>query len=130
MQKDSGVCGVGVAHNVKIGGNACILIAAILQLIRNIHFKLPKFIRTTSLGIRVSVDVSSDIIESSALGYQNHYISIYSCSWGPNDAGYTVDGPGQLLEATLENGVSTVIASYILLSISFYTTYNLCYQGS
>jgi hypothetical protein len=53
------------------------------------------------------LDSSSDVIESSALGYRNDYINIYSNSWGPSDSGYHVDGPGELLTATLENGVKT-----------------------
>lgn len=75
MQRDNAVCGVGVAYNAKLG------------------------------AIRLDLSSSSDILESSALGHRNNYIQIYSNSWGPNDNGYTVDGPGQLLEQTLENGI-------------------------
>jgi furin len=87
MKKDNGICGVGVAYNAKVG------------------------------GIRINLDSSSDVIESSALGYRNDYINIYSNSWGPSDSGYHVDGPGELLTATLENGVKTVTYNnYILFS--------------
>ena len=94
MQKDSGICGVGVAYKAKIGG-----------IIILTHYQCNYLCK----GIRVNLNSSSDIIESSALGHNNNYVDIYSSSWGPSDSGYVVDGPGELLTKTLENGALKVI---------------------
>lgn len=94
MQRDTGMCGVGVAHQANIGGKMSFYIVCVYKQ-RNV-------------GIRINLNSSSDVIESSALGHQNHYIDIYSNSWGPSDSGYTVDGPGEFLTNTLENGVTRV----------------------
>ena len=47
----------------------------------------------------------SDIDEAAALnfGYQN--ASIYSCSWGPQDDGRSMDAPNYLVKKALVNGV-------------------------
>lgn len=38
----------------------------------------------------------NDAVEAQALGFNTHHIDIYSASWGPEDDGKTVDGPGPL----------------------------------
>lgn len=38
----------------------------------------------------------NDAVEAKALGLNPHHIDIYSASWGPEDDGSTVDGPGKL----------------------------------
>ncbi|KAF2988340.1 hypothetical protein EK904_003956 [Melospiza melodia maxima] len=42
-----------------------------------------------------------------AIAFNKHYQinDIYSCSWGPDDDGKTVDGPHQLGKAALQHGV-------------------------
>lgn len=35
-------------------------------------------------------------------------LQIYSNSWGPSDNGYTLEGPGQLLQKTFEEAARTV----------------------
>ena len=42
------------------------------------------------------------------MGYKDSHIHIYSNSWGPNDFGFVVDGPGTLLAETFSNGASEV----------------------
>ncbi len=52
--------------------------------------------------------------EADALSWQNGVVHIYSNSWGPADDGYTVNGPGTLLERVLESStreVSVVVPS-------------------
>ncbi|XP_078364758.1 neuroendocrine convertase 1-like isoform X2 [Oculina patagonica] len=68
-------CGVGVAFNAKLG------------------------------GIRVfGDDDPTDAMEALAFQYKRQYIDIYSCSWGPADTGWTMEGPEQLARDQLEEG--------------------------
>lgn len=59
-------CGVGIAYNASIG------------------------------GIRMLDGLVNDAVEALALSFNTHHIDIYSASWGPEDDGKTVDGPGPL----------------------------------
>ncbi|NWZ27557.1 PCSK7 convertase, partial [Asarcornis scutulata] len=56
-------------------------------------------------GIRVLDGPLTDSME--AIAFNKHYQinDIYSCSWGPDDDGKTVDGPHQLGKAALQHGV-------------------------
>ena len=45
---------------------------------------------------------AGDQTESEALSYENDDIDIYTNSWGPSDNGQTLDGPGPLTTAALE----------------------------
>nr|RLV76681.1 hypothetical protein DV515_00016740 [Chloebia gouldiae] len=72
---NNGICGAGVAYNAKIG------------------------------GVRMLDGSIMDIVEAQALSLQPQYIHIYSASWGPEDDGRTVDGPGVLAEAAFHRGV-------------------------
>ncbi|NWW01780.1 PCSK4 convertase, partial [Oreocharis arfaki] len=73
---NNGICGAGVAYNAKIG------------------------------GVRMLDGSITDIVEAQALSLQPQYIHIYSASWGPEDDGRTVDGPGILAVAAFHRGVS------------------------
>ncbi|NWX59452.1 PCSK4 convertase, partial [Promerops cafer] len=72
---NNGICGAGVAYNAKIG------------------------------GVRMLDGSVMDIVEAQALSLQPQYIHIYSASWGPEDDGRTVDGPGILAAAAFHRGV-------------------------
>uniref|UniRef100_A0A8C5IJ91 Proprotein convertase subtilisin/kexin type 4 n=1 Tax=Junco hyemalis TaxID=40217 RepID=A0A8C5IJ91_JUNHY len=72
---NNGICGAGVAYNAKIG------------------------------GVRMLDGSIMDIVEAQALSLQPQYIHIYSASWGPEDDGRTVDGPGVLAAAAFHKGV-------------------------
>ncbi|XP_045139506.1 proprotein convertase subtilisin/kexin type 7 [Echinops telfairi] len=56
-------------------------------------------------GIRVLDGPLTDSME--AVAFNKHYQinDIYSCSWGPDDDGKTVDGPHHLGKAALQHGV-------------------------
>ncbi|XP_041797138.1 proprotein convertase subtilisin/kexin type 7 isoform X2 [Chelmon rostratus] len=56
-------------------------------------------------GIRVLDGPLTDSLE--AIAFNKHYQvnDIYSCSWGPDDDGHTVDGPHPLGKAALQHGV-------------------------
>lgn len=58
-------CGVGVAFGANVGG---------IRLI--------------------DADSVTDRMEADALSHASDYIDIYSSSWGPDDDGKTVEGPG------------------------------------
>ncbi|KAJ2743772.1 pheromone processing endoprotease [Coemansia sp. BCRC 34301] len=69
------VCGVGVAYGARVA------------------------------GIRMLSKEVSDQDEVTALNYGMDTNWIYSCSWGPNDDGATVQGPDQHIEDAFINGV-------------------------
>ncbi|KNC76516.1 hypothetical protein, variant, partial [Sphaeroforma arctica JP610] len=75
-QEDNDVCGVGVAYNARIG------------------------------GIRLIDGDVTDVLEAKALGHAPQYIDIYSSSWGPDDDGRTVEGPGPLCQAAIRKGIT------------------------
>ncbi|XP_015257374.1 PREDICTED: proprotein convertase subtilisin/kexin type 7 [Cyprinodon variegatus] len=56
-------------------------------------------------GIRVLDGPLTDRLE--AIAFNKHYQinDIYSCSWGPDDDGHTVDGPHPIIQAALQHGV-------------------------
>ena len=68
-------CAVGIAHKAKIG------------------------------GVRILDGNILDVLEAKALSFNRDHIDIFSASWGPDDDGRTVDGPGQLAKLALKDGV-------------------------
>ncbi|XP_058061771.1 furin-like protease 2 [Anopheles bellator] len=70
-------CGVGVAYNASIG------------------------------GVRMLDGTVNDAVEAKALGLNPDHIDIYSASWGPEDDGSTVDGPGPLARRAFIFGVTS-----------------------
>lgn len=56
--------------------------------------------------------VVNDVVEAKALSLNTNYIDIYSASWGPEDDGETVDGPGPLAKRAFVNGVTSVSILY------------------
>ncbi|KAJ7311115.1 hypothetical protein JRQ81_006716 [Phrynocephalus forsythii] len=71
-------CIVGIAYNARIG------------------------------GIRMLDGDVTDVVEAKAIGTKPDYIHIYSASWGPDDDGRTVDGPGTLTKQVFEQGIKKV----------------------
>ncbi|XP_030396256.1 proprotein convertase subtilisin/kexin type 4 isoform X2 [Gopherus evgoodei] len=70
------LCGVGVAYNAKIG------------------------------GVRMLDGPITDIVEAQSLSFRPQHIHIYSASWGPEDDGKTVDGPGILALEAFYKGIA------------------------
>lgn len=68
-------CGVGVAYNASIG------------------------------GVRMLDGTVTDEVEARALSLNPSHIHIYSASWGPEDDGKTVDGPGRLAKRAFIDGI-------------------------
>uniref|UniRef100_H3AFD1 Neuroendocrine convertase 1 n=1 Tax=Latimeria chalumnae TaxID=7897 RepID=H3AFD1_LATCH len=75
MHANNNKCGVGVAYNSKVG------------------------------GIRMLDGIVTDAIEASSIGFNPEHVDIYSASWGPNDDGKTVEGPGRLAQKAFEYGI-------------------------
>ena len=73
----NGVCGVGIAYNASIG------------------------------GVRMLDGLVNDAVEAKALSLNPNHIDIYSASWGPEDDGKTVDGPGPLAKKAFINGIKS-----------------------
>lgn len=58
----------------------------------------------------------NDAVEARALSLNPDHIDIYSASWGPEDDGKTVDGPGPLAKRAFINGIMKVRVGYNLKS--------------
>lgn len=50
----------------------------------------------------------TDMVEAKSLSFRPQYIDIYLASWGPEDDGATLEGPGPLSLLALHNGIKTV----------------------
>ncbi|XP_009881823.1 PREDICTED: proprotein convertase subtilisin/kexin type 4-like [Charadrius vociferus] len=70
------ICGAGVAYNAKFG------------------------------GVRMLDGPITDVVEAQSLSLRPQHIHIYSASWGPEDNGKTVDGPGVLAAEAFYRGVT------------------------
>ena len=55
-------------------------------------------------GVRILDGQIIDALEARAISFQRNHIDIYSASWGPDDDGRTVDGPGPLAKLALQDG--------------------------
>ncbi|PIK61372.1 putative proprotein convertase subtilisin/kexin type 5 isoform X1 [Apostichopus japonicus] len=75
MEAGNGVCGVGIAYNASIG------------------------------GIRMLDGDVTDAVEGLSLSIRRNFVDIYSASWGPEDNGATVDGPGRIAMAAFRAGI-------------------------
>ncbi|XP_017773695.1 PREDICTED: furin-like protease 1 isoform X4 [Nicrophorus vespilloides] len=73
---NNSVCALGVAHGAQVG------------------------------GVRMLDGDVTDAVEARSLSLNPHHIDIYSASWGPDDDGKTVDGPGELATRAFMEGVS------------------------
>ncbi|XP_053611965.1 neuroendocrine convertase 1-like isoform X2 [Plodia interpunctella] len=76
MTANNKKCGVGVAWGAKVG------------------------------GVRMLDGRITDRIEGEAIGYAWDKVDIYSASWGPNDDGRTVEGPGRLAIEAFKRGIT------------------------
>ncbi|KAK1790224.1 hypothetical protein P4O66_014151, partial [Electrophorus voltai] len=74
MEANNCYCGVGIAFNARVG------------------------------GIRLLDGSLTDSMEASALTYNNDFIDIYTCCWGPRDDGTELTGPAMLTEKALRLG--------------------------
>ena len=54
------------------------------------------------------MEKASDADTARALSHATNLIDIYSNSWGPNDNGLAVEGPGPLTQRALKHGAEKV----------------------
>lgn len=54
----------------------------------------------------------TDAVEARSLSLNPQHIDIYSASWGPDDDGKTVDGPGELATRAFIEGITKVSVYY------------------
>ena len=79
----------------------------------------------------------TDTVEAKSLSHNPNHIDIYSSSWGPDDNGRTVDGPGPKAKQAFIDGTTNVgvgiccinmfITSCMLASAIGFTWYGVCY---
>ncbi|GAB1606479.1 proprotein convertase subtilisin/kexin type 4-like isoform X1 [Argonauta hians] len=74
-EANNNICGIGVAYNARIG------------------------------GVRMLDGFVTDAVEAKSLNLNPQYIDIYSASWGPDDNGEVVDGPGPLTKEAFATGI-------------------------
>lgn len=68
---------------------------------------------TIFIGVRMLDGTVNDAVEARALGLNINHIDIYSASWGPEDDGKTVDGPGPLARRAFIYGVTSVSMRHV-----------------
>lgn len=73
---NNSLCAVGVAYGAKVG------------------------------GVRMLDGDVTDAVEARSLALNPQHIHIYSASWGPDDDGKTVDGPGEMATRAFIEGVN------------------------
>ncbi|XP_033212963.1 furin-like protease 1 isoform X7 [Belonocnema kinseyi] len=73
---NNSICSVGVAFHAQVG------------------------------GVRMLDGDVTDAVEARSLSLNPQHIDIYSASWGPDDDGKTVDGPGELATRAFIEGVT------------------------
>ena len=61
----------------------------------------------------------TDRVEAEAIAFNHTYVDIYSASWGPNDDGQTVEGPGPLARKAFEKGIKEVM-NLLLSPLKYY----------
>lgn len=81
------------------------------QLARNspsVYLKYSSEKQIKPTGVRMLDGTVNDAVEARALSLNPDHIDIYSASWGPEDDGKTVDGPGTLAKRAFINGIMKV----------------------
>ncbi|XP_068561703.1 proprotein convertase subtilisin/kexin type 5 [Cebidichthys violaceus] len=58
-------------------------------------------------GVRMLDGDVTDIVEARSLSFRPQHIDVYIASWGPEDDGATLEGPGALARLALQNGIKT-----------------------
>lgn len=79
---NNGLCGVGVAYHSRVG------------------------------GVRMLDGDVTDAVEGGSLSLKPQKIDIYSSSWGPDDDGKTVDGPGSMAKRAFREGRRNCFADH------------------
>lgn len=70
--------------------------------------RTPPALHSNPAGVRMLDGLITDMVEAQSLSLRPQHIHIYSASWGPQDNGKTVDGPGVLAAEAFYRGVTKV----------------------
>ncbi|XP_033845941.2 proprotein convertase subtilisin/kexin type 5 [Periophthalmus magnuspinnatus] len=81
--------------------------AGIVAAANSSHCTVGVSFRARIGGINMLSGDVTDVVEAQSLSFKPHYIDIYLCTWGPEDDGVTVGGPGPLAKMALEYGIKT-----------------------
>jgi hypothetical protein len=93
-------CGIGMRYEIYgKWKKPALFCQSVLSTIYNVFGCL-------SVGVRMLDGPVSDRIEGEALSFALDGVDVYSASWGPNDDGQTVEGPGRLAQRALIKGVT------------------------
>lgn len=100
-QSNNSICALGVAHGAHVG------------------------------GVRMLDGDVTDAVEARSLSLNPQHIDIYSASWGPDDDGKTVDGPGELATRAFIEGVTKVCDKFLLKTMYLWINNFVqnCYDG-
>lgn len=107
---NNSMCGVGIAFNAQIGGIRMLDGQGEVTTMTTPRHRHPRMALHSHDHDHV-LDFShvlpvSDAVEARSLSFHPDHIDIYSSSWGPNDDGKTVDGPGTLAQRAFINGIT------------------------
>ena len=62
----------------------------------------------------------TDAVEARSLSLNPQHIDIYSASWGPDDDGKTVDGPGELATRAFIEGITKVGRYFVFFTGQYF----------
>jgi len=71
-----------------------------------------------SAGVRMLDGEVTDAVEAQSLALNQQHIDVFSASWGPDDDGRTVDGPGPLARKAFIDGIQQVHSTTLSLTCS------------
>ena len=74
-------------------------------------------------GLRILDGTVTDLLEGRSFIYKAHINWIYSCSWGPEDNGMSVEGPGYIAKVSKKKGIIIII-----MDVIFEDSYKNCSQ--
>lgn len=71
---------------------------------------------------------SIDISQAAILSYQDNYVDVYSCSWGPPETGFTVGGPEYLTLETFKRESKQVrLFCWLVFSVCHVLCFVMCF---
>lgn len=126
-------CVVGLAYKAKIGGTCGVHLRQLRHQIscRTQLVAMVSARARTLAGVRMLDGDINDFVEARSLQHEVQHVHIMSASWGPDDNGTEVDGPGELarrafLEGTSRGALSHTAASSVLYcTVHHYTAHSL-----
>ena len=113
---NNSLCAVGVAFDAQIGGIRMLDGQVTIIIYHVYHNNGDYFFKgrcwSENMWYKKFMDIStqvSDAVEAKSLSFNPEHIHIYSSSWGPNDDGKTVDGPGKLASRAFQQVIKMMM---------------------